>query len=496
MGSAAAVVSMRGITKRYGGVIAVDNVDLDIYPGEVHVVAGENGAGKSTLMKLLAQVETVSAGTVLLEGAAMEFHGPRTAQRLGVAMVHQELALAPDLSVADNVFLGREPGRYGFISVGSQLAATRDLLERAGLRVDPRRLVRGLSVAQQQQVEIAKALAVAAKVLIMDEPTATFTDSEIDELFRVIETLRRDGIAVLYISHRLEEIFRIADRVTVMRDGRIVATRPRADLDQATLVRLMVGRDIDRLYPRPNARAGEVMLRVQGLRRGSLGPCSFEVRAGEVVGLAGLVGSGRTELARAVYGADRADGGRVEVRGTIRRIGSPSQGIASGIGYLSEDRKRDGLAVGLSVAHNITMARPPVRRGLLRLREERRRAERRRAELDIRTPSVHRAVRELSGGNQQKVAVAKLLETDAEVLLLDEPARGIDVAAKAEMFALVARFAEQGRACVLISSYLPELLAMCDRILVMRAGRIAGELPRTRFSEEAVMALATGAGEE
>jgi ribose transport system ATP-binding protein len=502
------VVRLRTVSKSYGPVVAVSEVDLDLLPGEVHVVAGENGAGKSTLMRLLAQIEPADAGSILVGGAEMPTrrsrisgtsHGPRSAQRLGISMVHQELALAPDLTVAENLFLGREPSRLGVIGRSEQTRRASALLERVGLRVDPGRIVRGLSVAQQQLVEIAKALGVEARVVIMDEPTATLNDTEVDELFDVIGNLRSAGIAVLYISHRLEEIFRIADRVTIMRDGRVVETRAVGDLSEQTLVRLMVGRDIAQLYPTPDTTPGEVVLRVTGIgRAGRLGPCDFAARAGEVLGVAGLVGSGRTELVRAVYGAYPIDSGRVEVDGVVRRIRRPSDGLAAGICYLSEDRKGDGLAVDLPIAHNITMASLPSFYGVLRLGEERRRAERRRDGLDIRTPSVDRAVRTLSGGNQQKVAVAKLLETNARVLLLDEPARGIDVGAKAEMFRLVAELAEAGKAIVMVSSYLPELLAMCHRLLVMHEGRIAGELVRTdpRWSEEGVMALATGASTE
>src|SRR5919197_2223976 len=299
------LVVLHGITKRFPGVLAVDDVDLEIARGEVHVVAGENGAGKSTLMKLLSQVERPDAGSVTMDGTEVDFHGPRHAQALGIAMVHQEFALAPHLSVAENLFLGREPGRGGFVSRRAELRDAGALLERVGLELDPRRLVGTLTVAQQQLVEIAKALAIEARVVILDEPTATLTEAEIDELFTVIRSLKGHGIAVLYISHRLDEIFRISDRVTVMRDGAVVATTPTAELDEEALVRQMVGRDIENLYPKPEVRSGETVPRVERLTRaGVLADCSFSVRAGEIVGFAGLVGAGRTELARAVFGAD------------------------------------------------------------------------------------------------------------------------------------------------------------------------------------------------
>jgi ribose transport system ATP-binding protein len=490
------VVRLRGVTKRFPGVLAVDSVDLDIAPGEVHVVAGENGAGKSTLMKLLSQVERPDEGTIEIGGAPVAFHGPGHAQRLGVAMIYQELALAPHLTVAQNLFLGREPGRFGTLDRRAESRRARELLEGVGLDVDPDRRVSSLSVAARQRVEIAKALAIDARLVIMDEPTAVLPEHDIEELFAAIEGLTERGIAVLYISHRLDEIFRVGDRVTVMRDGAVVDTRPVSELDHDALVRLMVGREIANLYPKPDAEIGDVRLKVAGVRRaGVLEDCSLEVRGGEIVGLAGLVGAGRTELARAIFGADPIDDGRLELDGERVRVRSPAAAIDAGIGYLTEDRKGNGLALELGVDQNITLAHLPAHGPLLDLGAERKVALRRREQLDIRTPSVRRRVGALSGGNQQKVMVARWLETKARVLLFDEPARGIDVGAKAEMFELIGELARQGRAIVLISSYLPELLNMCDRILVMREGRIAGEVAREDFSEERVMALATGAKE-
>ena len=489
----APVVRFRNVSKEFPGVLAVDSVDLEIMPGEVHVVAGENGAGKSTLMKLLSQVERPSGGEVEISGEPVEYHGPRYAQTLGVAMVYQEFALASHLSIAENLYMGREPGRFGFVNRRAETQEASGLLERVGLHTDPDRVVMGLTVAEMQRVEIAKALAIDAKVVIMDEPTATLAEKEIEDLFEVIRDLTSQGIAILYISHRLDEIFRIADRVTVMRDGKIVDTLPIDELDEDRLVRLMVGRDIGNLYPKTEVEIGDVVLRAEGISRGHvLKHCSFEVRAGEILGFAGLVGAGRTELARAVFGADRIDSGKVELDGQTLRIRSPQNAIDAGIGYLTEDRKGEGLALQLGVDQNITLAHLPTHFGLINLAEERRIARRRRAELNIRTPSIRRRVQVLSGGNQQKVVVARWLETRARVLFFDEPARGIDVGAKAEMFSLIEDLAKEGRAIVLISSYLPELLNMCDRILVMHEGEVAGEIPRGEFSEERVMALAAG----
>lgn len=496
VGTQEPVVRLKDVSKEFPGVLAVDGVDLDIMPGEVHVVAGENGAGKSTLMKLLSQVERPSRGTVELSGEPVEYHGPGHAQHLGVAMVYQEFALAPDLSVAENLYLGREPGRFGFVNRGKETDESESLLRRVGLDVRPGSLVSGLTVAEMQRVEIAKALAIDAKVVIMDEPTATLAEKEIEDLFGVINALTDDGIAILYISHRLDEIFRIADRVTVMRDGRIVDTLPVSELDEDKLVRLMVGREISNLYPKPEVEIGDVLLRVTGVSRGEkLRDCNFEVRAGEVLGFAGLVGAGRTELARAVFGADRVDGGSVELEGRTLKIKKPQDAIEAGIGYLTEDRKGEGLALQLGVDQNITLANLPMTRGLISLKDEGEIARRRRDQLNIRTPSIRRRVQVLSGGNQQKVVVARWLETEAKILFFDEPARGIDVGAKAEMFGLIGNLAEEGRGIVVISSYLPELLNMCDRILVMREGEVAGVIGREEFSEERVIALATGTEE-
>ncbi len=398
--------------------------------------------------------------------------------------------------MAENLFLGREPARAGFINRGREKEEAIELLRRVGLEVDPGRLVSSLTVAQQQRVEIAKALAIDAKVVIMDEPTATLAEKEIEELFGVIRDLASRGIAILYISHKLDEIFRITDRVTVMRDGQIVSTMPTGELDEDRLVRMMVGRQLGNLYPKPEVEIEEVILRVEGISRGNfLQDCSFDVRGGEILGFAGLVGAGRSELARAVFGADPIDSGTVELEGKQLNIKNPRAAIEAGIGYLTEDRKGEGLALQLGVHENTTLANLPTRAGFLNLKAELRTARRRRDELNIRTPSLRRKVQLLSGGNQQKVVVAKWLETRARVLFFDEPARGIDVGAKAEMFGLIGGLAREGRAIVLISSYLPELLNMCDRIVVMRQGRIAGELRQEEFSEERIITLATGAKE-
>jgi ribose transport system ATP-binding protein len=481
------------MTKRFPGVTAVDGVDLDFRPGEVHAIAGENGAGKSTLMKLLSQAERPDEGEVELQGERVSFHGPKHAQQLGIAMVHQEFALAPHLTIAENLVLGHETSRLGLIARGSERRQARELLERVGLDVDPSRRAGSLPVAAQQRVEIAKALAIDAKVVIMDEPTATLTEREIEDLFGVIRDLTEDGIAVLYISHRLDEITRIADRVTVMRDGQVVETLEKDDIDEREIVRLMVGREIENLYPKEDVDVGDVLLRVEGItRRGVLRDCSFEVHKGEILGFAGIMGAGRTELARAVFGADPIDDGRIELDGEELTIRSPRDAIDAGIGYLTEDRKGEGLAMQLGIEPNITLASVPGSPAWIDRGAEHETASKRADELDIRAPSLRTPVQTLSGGNQQKVVVAKWLETDARVLFFDEPARGIDVGTKAELFKLLGALAQDGRGIVLISSYLPELINLCDRVVVLRDGAIAGELQRDELSEERIAELATG----
>ncbi|HTT27136.1 MAG TPA: sugar ABC transporter ATP-binding protein [Solirubrobacteraceae bacterium] len=490
-------MEIRSVSKRFPGVQALEDVSLDIRPGEIHAVAGENGAGKSTLMKLLSQLERPSDGTIEVDGKPVRFRNPRHAQRLGIAMVHQEFALAPHLTIADNIALGRERSHGGLIVRGSEKQRARELLERVRLDIDPGRRVSTLSVADQQRVEIAKALAVDAKVVIMDEPTATLTEHEIDDLFELIEELKGDGIAIFYISHRLEEVVRIADRVTVMRDGTVVETLEKGDFDESRLVTLMVGREIDNLYPKHECEIGDVVLRAEGVTRpGILHDCSFDVRAGEIVGFAGLIGAGRTELARAVFAADPIAEGRIELDGHELKVGSPSEAIAAGIGYLTEDRKGEGLAMQLSVEHNITLARVPGSGAWIDRKHEHEAAERRVEQLDIRTPSLRTPVEALSGGTQQKVVVARWLEAEARVLFFDEPTRGIDVGAKAELFKLIGELAADGKAIVLISSYLPELTNMCDRIVVLRDGRTVGEMSRNEFDEERIMALASGVESE
>ncbi|MFL6665029.1 MAG: sugar ABC transporter ATP-binding protein [Rhizobacter sp.] len=498
MSASAPIVSMRDISKAFAGVRALDHCRFELMPGEVHALMGENGAGKSTLMKVLAGIYEKDAGEILIDGRPLELRSPREAQAQGIGIIHQELNLMGHLTAAQNIFIGREPrARWRWLLDEDALNANaRRIFERLNLALDPRTPVGELTVAKQQMVEIAKALSFDSRVLIMDEPTAALNDREIAELFRIIEQLKRHGAGIVYISHKMDELKRISDRVTVMRDGRTIGTMPTAGTPIGTVISMMVGRTLEAMAPRASARAaGEVALSVQGLRRrGVLKDVSFEVRRGEIVGLAGLMGAGRTELARAVFGADPVDGGEIRVHGKKAVIRSPRDAVRHGIGYLSEDRKLCGLATGLSVEANITLT--SIERFLtfgtfLDERAMRRTAADYVERLGVKTPSIDQLVRLLSGGNQQKIVIAKWLLRDCDILFFDEPTRGIDVGAKAEIYKLLDALAEQGRAIVMISSELPEILRMSHRILVMCEGRLTGELDASQATQEKIMQLAT-----
>ncbi|MGW7789197.1 sugar ABC transporter ATP-binding protein [Streptomyces tricolor] len=492
----APVLALKGVSKSFGAVRALRDVSLELLPGEVHALAGENGAGKSTLIKTLAGVHRPDAGQVLLDGEPVVFHGPRDARDAGIAVIHQEPTLFPDLSIAENIFMGRRPRRaLGRIDHKATRAATAALIRRLGVDLDPDRPARGLSIADQQIVEIAKALAFDARVLIMDEPTAALTGSEVARLFGVVRTLRDRGAAVLFVSHRLEEIFEIGRRVTTLRDGARIAGAPLAGMTEDDLVRRMVGRDLDELYPKQDVEPGEVVLSVRRLtREGVFTDVSFEVRRGEIVGLAGLVGAGRTEVARAVFGVDRWDAGEVEVAGRRLRGGAPSVAMAAGLALVPEDRRAQGLVMDLSIERNIglTGLRTTARAGLMNRGAERSRSLDWAVRLQVKYARIADAVATLSGGNQQKVVLAKWLATGPQVLIVDEPTRGIDVGTKAEVHRLLGALAADGVAVLMISSDLPEILGMADRVLVMHEGRISAEIPRSAATEETVMAAATG----
>jgi len=492
------LVEMDAISKDFPGVHALRECRFDLRAGEVHALVGENGAGKSTLMKILAGVYRMDSGRIRLKGSTVDIATPRAAQQLGISIIHQELSLMPNLTVAQNIFIGREPrGRLPFALDELELnRQARALFERLHLVIDPQTKVANLTVARQQIVEIAKALSYRAEVVIMDEPTATLADVEIDELFRIIRKLRDDGVGVVHISHRLEELKRISDRVTVMRDGQYIATIETKDASIGRVISMMVGRTIYEGAPEIPATADpQVVLEVRGLNRGRLvRDVSFSVRRGEILGFAGLVGAGRTEVARAVFGADHLDSGTIHVNGRTAHIKSPADAVRLGIGYLSEDRKRYGLALGMDVEANIVLAtlRKFLRAlGRVDFRRTRATAEMRVKLLGIKTPSLRQKVRNLSGGNQQKVVIAKWLTADTDILIFDEPTRGIDVGAKSEIYHLVNELARQGKAIIIISSELPEILRMSHRIVVMCEGRITGELSGADATQEQIMTLAT-----
>ena len=493
------VLALDGVSKSFGAVRALREVSLRLYAGEVHALAGENGAGKSTLIKTLAGVHRPDAGTVVLDGRPVVLHGPADAREAKIAVIYQEPTLFPDLSVAENLFMGRQPrralGRVDHKAVHRQAA---DLFTRLGVTLDPRRPARGLSIADQQIVEIAKALSFDARVLIMDEPTAALTGSEVARLFGVVRTLQQQGAAVLFISHRLEEIFALCGHVTTLRDGAVISTEPLAGLTEDDLVRRMVGRDLAQLYPERHGEPGATALRVHRLtREGVFTDVSFEVRRGEIVALAGLVGAGRTEVARAVFGIDRWDAGEVRVEGRPLKPGAPSLAMAAGIALVPEDRRAQGLVMGMSIERNIgltalTGPAATARAGLMARGAERSRSQDWAARLQVKYARIADAVATLSGGNQQKVVLAKWLATGPRVLIVDEPTRGIDVGTKAEVHRLLAQLAADGVAILMISSDLPEVLGMADRVLVMHEGRLAAELPRAAATEETVLAAATG----
>ncbi|SDK90974.1 monosaccharide ABC transporter ATP-binding protein, CUT2 family [Glycomyces sambucus] len=497
----APLLALEGIAKGFPGVQALSGVHLELRAGEVHAVVGENGAGKSTLMKLLAGIHQKDAGEIRIDGRPVEIDGPRTAQELGISIIHQEFSLMPDLTIAENIYIGREP-RTGFGLLVDDRRLNRlaaDLFARLGIELDPRTPVGDLLVAQQQVVEIAKALSFDARILIMDEPTAALTESETANLFRLIRDLRDAGTGVIYISHRLGELKEISDRITVLRDGEYVDTLATADAELPHVISLMVGRHLT-TEPRParGAAAGPVVLEVRGLgTKGLLDDVGFELREGEILGFAGLVGAGRTETARILCGADRADRGTILLRGRQVRIKSPADAARLRIGYLSEDRKRFGLMLDQDVGFNIlasSLGDHANALGLVKDAPARRTAERYAASLNIRTTSLKREVRTLSGGNQQKVILARWLARDCDVLIFDEPTRGIDVGAKEEIYALLDRLAGEGKSIIMISSELPEVLRMADRVVVMCEGRVTGVLDAAEADQRTVMDYATRSG--
>lgn len=491
-------LQMSHITKRFPGVLALSNVDFALRKGEVHALLGENGAGKSTLMKILSGVYQPDEGDIIFEGQSVSFANPLSAQSAGITIIHQEFNLFPELTVEENIFIGREfcKNNRWRLDEKQQRQAAIDILQKLNLNISPETLVADLTVAQQQMVEIAKAISVNAKILIMDEPTAALTETEIDSLFQVTLLLKEQGTGIVYISHRLEELALIADRATVMRDGQFIATVDYDAVKISDLIAMMVGRDLGNIYPRRGPLAQrKPVLEVSGLtRNGVLNNIDFTLYQGEILGFAGLMGAGRTELARAIFGADPIDGGTLKLNGKVTVIKDIPDAIQQGISYLTEDRKKEGLALGLSVERNIMLGNYPEysdRYGNVDSKRCQKTSEEQVKVLRIKTPHLEQAALNLSGGNQQKIIIARWVCKDTDILIFDEPTRGIDVGAKLEIYELMNRLVAKGKSIIMISSELPEVLGMCDRILVMRNGRITGELASDDATQEKIMQYAT-----
>ena len=492
------LLKMEGISKAFPGVQALSEAHFELRHGEVHALVGENGAGKSTLMKILGGIYNKDAGKILLDGQEVEIHNPRMAQRLGISIVHQELNLMPHLTVAQNIFIGREPRAMGGFVVDDKTTNVQaeGLFRMLNLRLDPNTKVADLTVAKQQMVEIAKALSFNARILVMDEPTAALTETEIEELFTVIRQLREKGVGIVHISHRLEELKQISNRVTVMRDGKYIETLQMTEVPIEKIISLMVGRTIYEAAPElPENPNQEVVLEVRNLSRGRvLKEVSFDLKKGEILGFAGLIGAGRTEVARVVFGADGLDAGEIYIKGKKVHIKSPGDAVAHGIGYLSEDRKRYGLALGMDVKENIVLSAMKQFLnwlGWMDFKKASMRGQEMIKALNIKTPSLEQKVKFLSGGNQQKVVIGKWLTANTDILIFDEPTRGIDVGAKSEIYKLLNDLAQQGKAIIMISSELPEILRMSHRVVVMCEGRVTGILSSKEASQENIMKFAT-----
>lgn len=488
------VLEMKNITKAFPGVLALDNVNLRLEKGEVKALVGENGAGKSTLIKILTGAYIPDNGEIRVFGQTFHKMTPILSERLGISAVYQNLILAGHLTVLENVLMGIEPSFAGFLRKREMEKRVEEILERIGYRgvIRPYQRVRDLSAAQQGMVAIARALSRNARIFIFDEPTAVLAEKEVKELFRVIRQLKDEGMSVIYISHRLEEIFELCDNVLVLKDGRVVGEKSVKETTEDELIRMMVGREVRKDLYDPNRKIGNVILKVEELRNEKLNGCSFEAREGEIVGIYGLVGSGRTELARALFGADPIMSGKIYLNGVEVKIKNPRRAIKMGLGLIPEDRREQGLALKLSVKVNVNLPiyRKIGRLGFIKLSEEKKTAEHYVKVLSIKTPHINQIVANLSGGNQQKVVLAKWLASQSRIFIMDEPTNGIDVGAKQEIYDLINKLAREGAGVVFISSYMPELMAVCDRILVMRDGRIVANLNREEFDEEKILSFA------
>ncbi len=488
------LLKMCGISKSFPGVRALSNVSLTLYAGEVHALCGENGAGKSTLMKILSGVYQANEGEIFINGEKANIENTKKAQQLGISIIFQEFNLFPHLSVANNIWLDRQPKKGPFVDDKKLIEMTQVILDDLGLSISPKALVRTLSVAEQQMVEIAKAISFNSRILVLDEPTAALTESEIDKLFNIIHRLKSKGVGMIYISHRLEELSRITDRVSVIRDGQYIGTLPYQEVSIDKLVSMMVGRELNDKFPVYKRKIGDVLFEARNVRNHKVNVENIQVHAGEIVGLAGLMGAGRTELARAIFGADRTWHKEVFVDGKLVEVNSITSAIKNGIGYITEDRKKDGLALNMTVERNINMAYIPILCKSIFADENaaRENAAKYIDSLRIKTPSMYQKMQNLSGGNQQKTVLAKWLCNDIKVLIFDEPTRGIDVGAKYEIYELMNRLSDNGVAIIMISSDLQEILGMSDRIVVMHNGSISGELNRSEATQEKILRYAAG----
>ncbi|WP_271853537.1 sugar ABC transporter ATP-binding protein [Planococcus maritimus] len=493
------MINMTDICKSFSGNAVLKNVHFSLQKGEIHALMGENGAGKSTLMKIMSGIYTRDSGTVEVKGEQVQFTSPKQAEAKGIAVIHQELNILPHLSIADNLFLGREEtvGRTGILKTKEMERKTKKILGDLGLDIDPSLPASTLSVGQQQLVEIGKALSMEAEMIIMDEPTAALTDREIETLFVTIRELQKRSVSFVYISHRMEEIFSLCDRITILRDGEFVGERKISETSFEEIVQLMVGRELGDRFPERSSALGEVKLSVKGLsRKGCFEDVSFDIHKGEIVSIAGLMGAGRTEVAQSLFGYKKADSGAVELDGKPVKIDNPQKAKELGIGYVTEDRKTEGLIVDFTVEENISMANfnSISKKGLLSKDKERGLYDRMVKRLGIRTAGPNQAAKSLSGGNQQKVVIAKWLGIEPDVLILDEPTRGVDVGAKKEIYSIINELAAKGVAILMISSELPEVIGMADRVLVMHEGKLTADVPKQEMTQETIMHYATGGG--
>ena len=493
------LLEMKGIGKSFPGVKALEGVSLTVRAGQVHALLGENGAGKSTLIKILSGAYIRDEGEIYWEGQPANISSPQDAQALGISTIYQEFNLAPHLSVGENIFLGNMPRKGWLIDWGVVRRRSREILDSLGVNISVDTPTSNLSVAEQQLVEIAKALNRKTRILIMDEPSAVLGEKDLDKLFEVVRSLQANGIGIIYISHRLREIFELADEVTVLKDGRYVDTRNVSEVTMDDLVRLMVGRDLQDVYPKRSPKPGEVLLEIKNIsREGILENISFQLRAGEIVGFAGITGSGRTELARVIFGADPASGGEMRLYGDSYKARSPGDAIGKGVGLVTEDRKKQGLLLKLAVTQNTTISGlgQLTQFGVIKMNEELELVKEYIRQLSIKTPGPSFLVVNMSGGNQQKVVLARWLSRGVRIFIMDEPTRGIDVGSKSEIYQIMAELADQGVGIIMISSELPEVLGMSDRVMIMREGKIVKELSRAEASEEAIMLYAVGSGGE